>query len=113
MKHLTELNGRTVEFAEFSIRNGRSVLDAFARDPEEGAFTLLVASLRYADDGSPVFASIDEVYDQPFRLRERLGYLASKCAFINGLRNDDPDAKVADDAQPNGHAEGQGERPSL
>jgi hypothetical protein len=112
MNHLTELNGRAVKFAEFTIRNGRSVLDAFARDAEEGAFTLLVASLRYADDGSAVFTSIEEVYDQPFRLRERLGYLASKCAFINGLRNDDPDAKVADDARPNGHAEGEATRPS-
>jgi hypothetical protein len=105
-------NGRPVKIVEFSIRDGRAVTEAFGRDNEEGAFALLVHALRYADDDTPVFTSTDEVYDQPFRLRERISYLAGKCAFVNGLRANDPDAEVADDAQPNGHAEGAGAGPS-
>lgn len=99
-------NGRPVKFVEFSIREGRSLVEAFQRDSEEGSFALLVQALRYADDGNPVFASVDEVMDQPFRHRERLAYLSGKCAFVNGLRERDPDGDGADGAQPNGHAEG-------
>ena len=87
-------NGRAVTFAEFSIREGRAVTEAFQRDAEDGAMMLLVQALRYADDGSAVFGSLDEVLGQPFRLRERLSYLAGKCAFVNGLRGQDPDADV-------------------
>jgi len=96
-------NGRPVKFVEFSIREGRPLVEAFQRDSEEGSFALLVQALRYTDDGAPVFTSVDEVMDQPFRHRERLAYLSGKCAFVNGLR---PDGDVADGAQPNGHAEG-------
>jgi hypothetical protein len=106
-------NGRPVKIAEFSIRDGRAVTEAFARDGEEGAFALLVLALRYADDDAPVFTSTDDVYAQPFRQRERLSHLAARCAFVNGLRTSDPDAAVAEDAQPNGHAEGADAGPSL
>jgi hypothetical protein len=101
-------NGRPVTFAEFSIRDGAPVTEAFLRSGEEGSFMLLVAALRYADTGQAVFASVDEVYDQPFRLRERLSYFAGKCAFANGLRDVDPDAEVAEGAQENGSAEAPG-----
>ena len=101
-------NGRPVKFVEFSIREGRPLVEAFARDSEEGSFVLLVQALRYADDDSPVFASVDEVMDLPFRHRERLAYLSGKCAYANGLRERDPDADVAAGAQANGHAEGAG-----
>jgi hypothetical protein len=106
-------NGRPIRIVEFSIRDGRAVTEAFGRDSEEGAFALLVQALRYADDGAAVFSDTDEVYAQPFRLRERLSYLAAKAAFVNGLRPSDPDAEVAEDAQPNGHAEGADAGPSL
>ena len=99
-------NDRPVKIVDFSIKDGRVVIDAFARDAEEGSYALLVHALRYADDDSPVFASVDEVYGQPFRLRQRLAYLAGKAAFMNGLRDNDPDADVSGEAQPNGHAEG-------
>ena len=105
-------NGRKVTFEDFNLKTGRLVTDAFQRDAEEGTWTMLVHSLRYADDGTPVFSSVDEVVDQPFRLRQRLGCLAAKCAFQNALRQDDPDAVVAEDAQPNGHAEGEAASPS-
>jgi hypothetical protein len=105
-------NGRPVKYVEFSIRTGRGVTEAFRRDGEEGAFALLVQSLRYADDDQPVFASVEEVMDQPFRLRERIADLASKCAVVNGLRQDDPGAEVSTDAQLNGHAEGASAGPS-
>jgi hypothetical protein len=101
-------NGRPVTVIEFSIRDGKAVNEAFLRDGEEGSFALLVQALRYADDGTPVFSSVDDVYSQPFRLRSRLAYLAGRCAFVNGLREDDPDAEVSGEAQANGHAEGAG-----
>lgn len=104
-------NGHPVTFAEFSIRDGRAVIDAFARNGEQGSFELLVKALRYTASGEPVFASVDEVMDQPFRLRDRIAYLAGKCAFANGMRDGDPEMEVAPGAQPNGHAEGPG--PSL
>ena len=44
-------NERPVTFAEFSIREGKAMLEAFSRDGEEGSFALLVLSLRYADTG--------------------------------------------------------------
>jgi hypothetical protein len=106
MSHRDNWNGRPVKAVEFSIRAGRPLIEAFQRDGEEGSFALLVQALRYADDDSPVFASVEEVYDQPFRRRERLSYLAGKCAWVNGLRERDPDADVAPDTQRNGHAEG-------
>jgi hypothetical protein len=105
-------NGRPVRFDGFSIRDGRAVTEAFQRDAEEGSFMLLVQSLRYADDGAAVFGSVDEVMDQPFKMRERIAYLAGKCAFVNGLREQDPDADVAEGAQRNGHAEGESVGPS-
>ena len=105
-------NGRRVTFADFNLKTGRLVTDAFQRDAQEGTFAMIVHSLRYADDGTPVFNSVDEVFEQPFRMRERLAYLAAKCAFQNALRPDDPDAEVADDAPPNGHAEGESVGPS-
>ena len=108
----SQWNGRPVRFDDFNLRTGRLVTDAFARDAQEGTFEMLVHSLRYADDGMPVFGSVDEVMEQPFRLRERLAFLSAKCAFANGLRPDDPDAEVADDARPNGHAEGEATGPS-
>jgi hypothetical protein len=105
-------NGRPVKFVEFSIRDGRPLIEAFQRDSEEGSFALLVQALRYADDDSPVFASVDDIWAQPFRLRERLAYLSGKCAYVNGLRERDPDADVAEGPQPNGQAEGESVGPS-
>jgi hypothetical protein len=98
-------NERAVAFAEFSIRDGKAMLEAFERNGEEGSFALLVLSLRYADTGEEVFSTVDEIMNQPFRTRERLSYLAGRCAFTNGLRATDPAADLA----PNGHA---GEEPA-
>jgi hypothetical protein len=103
---------RAVTFAEFSIREGKAMLEAFERNGEEGSFALLVVSLRYTDTGEPVFASVDEILGQPFRFRERLSYLAGRCAFTNGLRATDPAADVAPQAQSNGHAEEEPAGPS-
>jgi hypothetical protein len=105
-------NERPVTFAEFSIREGKPMLAAFERDGEEGSFALLVLSLRYADTGEAVFISVDEIMNQPFRLRERLSHLAGRCAFTNGLRATDPSADVAVQAHSNGHAEGELAGPS-
>ena len=98
-------NDRAVTFAEFSIRQSKPIIDAFVRDGEEGSYLMLVAALRYTDSGEPVFSSVDEIYDLPFRHRERLAYLAGRCAFANGMRNVDPAAEVQSGSQPNSHAE--------
>jgi hypothetical protein len=93
-------DGRPVSFAEFNIREGRAVRAAFREDGETGSYTCLVKSLRYADTGEPVFASVEEVEDQPFRLQSRLLYLAGEAAKVNGMLDDDASAPAA-----NGQAE--------
>ena len=95
-------NGRPVRFAEFNIREGRAVREAFRVDGETGSYTCLVQSMRYADTDEPVFASVDEVESQPFRFQQRIIYLASEAAKINGMLDADD---VGPDAQANGHAE--------
>jgi hypothetical protein len=87
-------NERPVTFAEFSIRDGRPLDDAFAIDGEQGSYQLLVLSLRYADTGLPVFAAVDEIFALPFKHRATLGRLAAKAGFVNGLRLTDPDAQT-------------------
>jgi hypothetical protein len=98
-------NDRAVTFAEFSIADGDAVIEAFGQSGQAGSFALLVASLRYSDDNTPVFGSVEAIRALPFRHRERLAYLSGHCAWVNGLGTD-PDALVAEDAQTNGHAEG-------
>ena len=98
-------NDRPVTFIEFSIRQSKPIIDAFVRDGEEGSYLMLVAALRYTDSGEPVFSSVDQIYDLPFRHRDRLAYLAGRCAFVNGMRNVDPAVADAAGAQPNGHAD--------
>jgi hypothetical protein len=106
--HRDSWNGRPVTFAEFTIRTGRAIIDAFGRDAQEGSFRLLVESLHYADDNTAVFASLDDIYDQPFRLNERIAYLAGKCAQANGLRGpDEPEVKTNGAASPETVAAGE------
>ena len=89
-------NGRTVTFADFNLKTGRLVTDAFQRDAQEGTFAMLVHSLRYADDGTPVFSSVDEVFEQPFRHARAAGLPRRPSARSRtALRADDPDAEVA------------------
>jgi hypothetical protein len=101
-------NGRAVMFAEFNVGVGDAVIDAFALGVRKGSRMLLVAALRYADTGEPVFDSIADVEAQPFRLNDRLTYLASRCAFLNGMGSD-PDAVPPERA--NGSAEEEPVRP--
>lgn len=97
-------NGRAVTFGEFTIKEGRAVRAAFRDgDGEAGSYAALVLSLRYADNGERVFQSVEEVEGQPFRLQERLLYLAGGAARVNGMLAADDDA--AEGVQPNGHAE--------
>jgi hypothetical protein len=85
-------NGRPVRFAEFNIREGRAVREAFRVDGETGSWSCLVQSLRYADTDEPVFASVDEIEAQPFRLQARLIYLAGEAAKVNGMLDADEGA---------------------
>lgn len=82
-------DGRAVSFAEFTIREGRAVRAAFAKDGESGSYACLVASVRWADSGEPVFASVDEIEALPFRLQQRLLRLAGEAAKVNGMMDDD------------------------
>lgn len=95
-------NGRAVTFAEFNIKEGRAVRAAFREDGESGSYACLVRSLRYADTNEPVFASVDEIESQPFRLQARVLYLAGEAAKANGMLDNDGAP------QANGHAEAAG-----
>lgn len=86
--------GRPVTFAEFSIREGKAVNQAFAEGGEQGSYMLLVLSMRWADTDTPVFASVDEIEALPFRLRPVLVRLSNKAARTNGMGVDDDDALV-------------------
>ena len=97
---------------DFNLKTGRLVTDAFQRDAQEGTFAMLVHSLRYADDGTPVFSSVDEVFEQPFRLRERLAYLAAQVRVPERPAHRRSRRRGGGDAQPNGHAEGEAAGPS-
>jgi hypothetical protein len=95
-------NGRAVIFGEFDIKRGRIVRAAFREgDGETGSYACLVASLRYADTNELVFQSVGEIEAQPFRLQQRLLYLAGEAARVNGMLDDDTQAT----GPTNGHAE--------
>ena len=88
-----EWNGRAVRFVEFSILEGREVRAAYQADAERGTWALLAMSARYVDDGTPVFASADEILAQPWRLQKRLTDLASAALELNSeplTEGDDP-----------------------
>jgi uncharacterized ferredoxin-like protein len=101
-------DGRPVRFAEFTIKEGRAVRDAFRVDGETGSYVCLVKSARYVDTDEPVFASVDEIESQPFRLQQRVLYLASEAAKANGMLDADEGGAPA---QANGHAEPAGPSP--
>ena len=95
-------NGRRVTFAEFNLIEGDAIIDAFTVSRFQGSRQLLLRALRYADTGEPVFASLAEIEQLPFKHNERLSYLAGRCAFANGLGRD-PDEQ-ATPGQANGAA---------
>jgi hypothetical protein len=78
-------NNRPVRPIEIDIRTGRVVREAFTVDRENGMWELLVKTLRYVDDGEPVFTSVDEVLAQPLRLQQRLQLIAAVAITVNGL----------------------------
>jgi hypothetical protein len=86
-------DGRPVTFASLSILEGEPIIEAFGRgDGKRARYALLVASMRWADSGEPVFSSVDEIYAQPLRAWLTLVRLGNKAGFVNGLQDDDPDA---------------------
>jgi hypothetical protein len=88
-----EWNGRPVVFADFDLRQGRAVRKAFAEDGETGSYLCLVSSLRYAETGEPVFASVDEVWQLPFKMQQRVLRLAGQAARVNGMLDTDDDGE--------------------
>jgi hypothetical protein len=109
---MAQWEGRDVVFADFNIRDGRAVRAAFAKDGETGSYACLVASARY-EDGSPVFASVDEIEALPFRLQQRVLRLAALAAKSNGMLDDDAadGADGADGRVTNGSGERPGPNP--
>jgi hypothetical protein len=91
-------NGRAVIFGDFDIKQGRAARVAFREDGETGMYVCLALSLRYADDNTLVFQSVDEVEAQPMRLQQRLIYLAGEAARVNGMLGEDEAAPLT-----NGH----------
>jgi hypothetical protein len=86
-------NGREVIFTEFNIAAGREMRKAFAEDTERGTYVALIKSARYADDGSPVFQSIEEIEAQPFRLQQRIMLMAVEASKVNSPE-EDPDVPL-------------------
>jgi hypothetical protein len=85
-------NDRPVTFAKITLEEGDAVLEAFEASKYRGSRLLLALSLRYSDTNELVFRSVAEVNVLPFEMLNRIGRLSSKAAYVNGLRDDDPDA---------------------
>jgi hypothetical protein len=95
-------DGRPVNFASLSIREGEPIIDTIAAgQARAGRYALLVATMRWADTEEPVFTSVDEIYAQPLRFWLVLQRLAAKAAYANGLQDADPDAPLP--GASNGH----------
>jgi len=92
--NLFEWQGRPIRFAEFSIKEGREVRAAYQVDGETGMWMVLVKSARYADDGTPVFTSVDELETQPFRLQQRLMRFAAQALDLNGFTTEAREGEV-------------------
>lgn len=89
---------RDVEFIEFDIEAGEAVMAAASGDDSRAAMYLtLVHSARYADDHTPVFASLADVRAQPFRLIQRVQRLAALATERNRI---EADGIEVDDASP-------------
>lgn len=91
-----EWDGRAIRFDDFDIATGEAVIDAAAAGERHRALYLtLVASARYADDGRPVFASVEELRALPFRLLQRVQRLAGLAAEHNKIGGDDMEDAAA------------------
>lgn len=98
-------DGRDVEFVEYDIAVGEAVVAAATAaadlphgDPAKNRamYIALVASIRYADDGAPVFASVDEARAQPFRLIQRLQRLGMMAVDRNKIEEVEDDSPLDD-----------------
>lgn len=90
-------NDRDVKFREISIGEGEAVLDAYSKgDTRHGLYLLILESARYADDGAPVFASLDEITAQPFRLQQRLIVMGQRASEANRIE----DVELDEDGSP-------------
>jgi len=99
MSDKPQWNGRDVEFIEFDIEAGEQIMAAAQSEDRKAAFYLtLVLSARYVDDGTPVFASLADLRAQPFRLIQRVQYLAGLATQRNRVQEvdgiEDPDVPL-------------------
>lgn len=95
-------DGRDVKFVDFDIATGEAVIaKAMAGEHTHAMYLTVVASARFVDDDTPVFASVEDLRALPFRLLVRVRMLASLAADQNGLGakpDDDEDADPLDGA---------------
>lgn len=84
-----EWEGRPIVMADYSIRQGDAVLDLIRDNPQEGSFLCFMSAARWADTNEPVFQSLEEIWQLPFRLKQRVMQLATVAAAANGLMGDD------------------------
>jgi hypothetical protein len=108
MMNRKEWNGRAVTFGDFDIKQGRAVREAFREDGEAGSYVALAYSMRYADTSEPVFQTVDDVWALPFRLQQRLIYLAGEALAANGMLPEPAEGE----GKPNGH-DAEAAAPSL
>ena len=97
MSERMQWNGRDVELIEFDIDVGEELMELAKLATTEAEqknvlYFQLVHSARYADDHSPVFASVADVRAQPFRLYSRLQRMALAASDLNRLEVVDADA---------------------
>lgn len=93
-------DGRDVEFREFDIEKGEEIMAAASGTDRAAAMYLtLIHSMRYADDGTPVFTSLAEVRAQPFRLVQRIQRLAALATAANKIEGMEDDTSPLDAAR--------------
>lgn len=82
-------NDRDVDLKDFTVREMRGMREAFASDHELGMWHCLSLSAYYADDGTRVFQSADEIINQPAKYSLRLTKMAQDAMEVNTVIDDD------------------------
>jgi len=82
-------NDREVYVKEFTIKEMKPVREAFAADNENGMWYVLSLTVRYKDDDTQVFPSVDDVLALPAKYILRLTRLAQEAMKVNGIIEDE------------------------
>jgi hypothetical protein len=93
--------GRPVTFAKITLEEGDAVFDTLLVNKFKGSRLLMALSMRYIDTNELVFSSPDEAHRLPLETFSTVARLAGKASYVNGLREDNPDAPPS--VAGNGH----------